>query len=415
MSFERRATASPVVTGPGIPYHKFMGVQWAGAGFSVAFVFVRLISRCRGPRRIFWDDVCAVVAAVLVLITACLWQWAARDMYYILDLQAGLVPYDAALPSRLSRELKISFVTEVFFYATLFLVKISLILFFKRLGSNVSGQAYIRWSALALSAICFGASIGAMGLKAQCMLNSDVEYLETYCASRGFYTITTKTITASCVLDVASDLAITIIPFTLLWGVRTHLPKRLAFIGLFSLTLLTVAAAIARVIETNVTKKEDGAQDPTYVSMWGTIQAAVAVIVSCLSAFPQLFAASARKKKPQWSPSETWNQRLRSRMQKQHARSTDPLHNISAVTIHERDHKSVMQATYYDSQRPMLRPEAGRTAAQCSAATNSSPTPQHQIMRQVEYTSEVADNPAAEPQQPMQSQRVLGFRSQVPL
>lgn len=69
--------------------------------------------------------------------------------------------------------------------------------------------------------------------------------------------------------------AVTIIPFTLLWGVRIPLRRKLAFTGLFSLTLVTIAAAIARAIETDVTKKANGAQDPSYVWMWGTIQASV--------------------------------------------------------------------------------------------------------------------------------------------
>lgn len=71
------------------------------------------------------------------------------------------------------------------------------------------------------------------------------------------------------------NTAVTIIPFTLLWNVRIDMRKKLAFLGLFSLTLITIAAAMARAIETNVTKKENGSHDPSYVWMWGTIQASL--------------------------------------------------------------------------------------------------------------------------------------------
>ena len=70
-------------------------------------------------------------------------------------------------------------------------------------------------------------------------------------------------------------LTVMIIPFTLLWDVRIHLPKKLAFTGLFSLTVITIAAAIARAIQTKVTEKANGSQDPSHVWMWGTIQASV--------------------------------------------------------------------------------------------------------------------------------------------
>lgn len=49
----------------------------------------------------------------------------------------------------------------------------------------------------------------------------------------------------------------------------------MAFTGLFSLTLITIAAAMARAIETETTKKENGVHDTSYVWMWGTIQASL--------------------------------------------------------------------------------------------------------------------------------------------
>lgn len=109
---------------------------------------------------------------MLVLITASLWQWAARDMYYVLELQAGLVPLQSDFPARLQRELKASLMSNLFFYAALFFVKISLILFFKRLGHNVRGQKYLWWPAFILSAICFVVSVGDMGFN--CLANSDI-------------------------------------------------------------------------------------------------------------------------------------------------------------------------------------------------------------------------------------------------
>lgn len=212
-------------------------------------------------------------------------------------------------------------------------------------------------------------------------------------------------------------IAVMIIPFTLLWDVRIHLPKKLAFTGLFSLTVITIAAAIARAIQTKVTEKANGSQDPSHVWMWGTIQASVgkyqdvtpkhaqslisqkkAVIVSCLSAFPQLFAASTRRVKPQWTPTETYYQRLRSRIARRHARSTDPVYDVSAITFHDRGQKTLVQASSFESQQPVLGPEKGRTAAQCSTTTARGQSPVHpdQILRQVEYGIDVSGQPFAQ-------------------
>lgn len=126
-------------------------------------------------------------------------------MYYVLDLQAGLVAPDANFSARLMRELEVSLISEIFFYAALFSVKLSLILFFKRLGSNVRGQVYLRWPAFILSAVCFFSSVGDMGF--HCLINSDIIYLSTYCVSQEFSTKMTNAVTANCVLDIVSDIA----------------------------------------------------------------------------------------------------------------------------------------------------------------------------------------------------------------
>ena len=80
---------------------------------------------------------------------------------------------------------------------------------------------------------------------------------------------------ARVLAHIDSKSAVTIIPFTLLWNTRIHTPKKLAIAGLFSLTVVTIALAIARAIVINVTKKANGLQDPSYVWMWGTIQASI--------------------------------------------------------------------------------------------------------------------------------------------
>lgn len=126
-------------------------------------------------------------------------------MYYVLGVNAGLVPLQADFPTRLMRDLKASFMSNLFFYAALFSVKLALIVFFKRLGNNVRGQKYLWWPAFILSAVCFVVSVGDIGYS--CLVNSDIEYLSTYCVSPEHSAKMTNTVTANCVLDIVSDIA----------------------------------------------------------------------------------------------------------------------------------------------------------------------------------------------------------------
>lgn len=65
------------------------------------------------------------------------------------------------------------------------------------------------------------------------------------------------------------------IPLTLLWNVRIHIRKKIAFSGIFSLTLITIAVAIARTADLHATAKPSGQQDSTYLWMWSATQSSL--------------------------------------------------------------------------------------------------------------------------------------------
>lgn len=142
---------------------------------------------------------------MLVLATACLWQWAAKDIYYFLELDAGLVALEADFPTRLFRGLKASLVVELFFYTSLFLVKLSFLFFFRRLGSHVRGQQYVWWPGFSLSVVTYLVSVG--DVEYHCLVNATVAYLQSYCSSQKAINFTTNTLIINCVLDVLSDFA----------------------------------------------------------------------------------------------------------------------------------------------------------------------------------------------------------------
>lgn len=178
---------------------------WAFTGLTWLFIVFRLVSRWRGPKRLYWDDACAVLAAVLVLITACLWQWALKDIYYFINLNAGLVALQADYPTRLLQGLKISLIVELFFYTSLFLAKMSFLVFFRRLGNNVRGQTYVWWPAFTLSVISYVISVG--DVEYHCLVGETAVYIQTYCSSQKTIHYQTATLIANCVLDVLSDFA----------------------------------------------------------------------------------------------------------------------------------------------------------------------------------------------------------------
>jgi hypothetical protein len=176
---------------------------WAEAGLSFIFLLLRLVSRFRaGSRQLYLDDGLAVFAWILVLVTAALWQWMVDDMYYILNISAGLAAPDANFFPRLIMFARIQLVVQLFFYTTLFAVKLSFLFFFRRLGQRVRGQQYIWWPVLFFSVVSYVVSIG--DIQYICELGP-AETLTTYCNTDSATILSVATLKANCALDVFSD------------------------------------------------------------------------------------------------------------------------------------------------------------------------------------------------------------------
>lgn len=83
-----------------------------------------------------------------------------------------------------------------------------------------------------------------------------------------------------------------LIPFILLWGVQIPKKRKFVFIGLISLTTVTMVISIARAADGFATHWNTQQDDASYICLWTAVEPCAAMIVACLTAFPQLFAPS---------------------------------------------------------------------------------------------------------------------------
>ncbi|KAK4206939.1 hypothetical protein QBC37DRAFT_444784 [Rhypophila decipiens] len=316
--------------GPGVPLNHFLAAVWVSAAVVLLFLTVRLYARLfRGARRLYWDDGLAILAAILVIITTALWQWVAHSMYLTLNVSVGAAVPPADFFSQLELWLRVSYVVQTFFYTTLTAVKLSLLFFFRRLGGHMDRLRYVWWPVLGLTLATWVTGLGTSQFK--CLLGSS-EYIITYCDKPWAIEFTTVTLKVNCALDVLTDVLILLIPIILVWGVQLHLRRKLAFTGLFSLTAITIIVSIVRAVGINASKWENGQNDPSYIWLWSAIEACIAIVVACLSSFPQLFMASS--KKPVYTPSESFIARLRSKQSNPKMARHDPL-NINLHSTRE--------------------------------------------------------------------------------
>ncbi|KAK4175391.1 hypothetical protein QBC36DRAFT_24832 [Triangularia setosa] len=277
-----------------IPVKNFLAGSWTTASIALIFLGVRLYTRIRASRRLFWDDAILIFGALLVVLSAALWQWAAPTLWFILDVGAGV-----AFPGDLEKFLqdvestmRVFFVEQLFFYSTLACVKLSLLFFFRRVGWHMTKLRIAWWSVLAFVVATWVASVG--DAQWGCLVAKGFDIM-AQCTEPPAIAYANLTLRVNCALDVLSDAAVLSIPIILIWDAKLRTAKKLAFIGLFSLTLLTMLVAILRVVGINSAKWANGQVDPSYLWLWSCIETFIAMIVACLTAFPQLFVSSNKK------------------------------------------------------------------------------------------------------------------------
>ncbi len=106
----------------------------------------------------------------MTLVTNILWQINVPALYEYFAVIAGKKPLDVGLIKRGAALLRTGVVLNILFYSTLWLVKLSVLMFFRRLGSKVKGQKIWWWCILVFTVLAWVACIADIQYK--CYLNS---------------------------------------------------------------------------------------------------------------------------------------------------------------------------------------------------------------------------------------------------
>lgn len=102
--------------------------------------------------------------------TSILWQINVPALYNHLAVLAGKKPFDQGFVNRDTALLRTSVAFGILFYSTLWLVKLSFLMFFRRLGSKVIGLSIWWWCILVVTVLTWVACVADIQYK--CSLSS---------------------------------------------------------------------------------------------------------------------------------------------------------------------------------------------------------------------------------------------------
>ena len=276
--------------------------MWSGTVISLFFVAFRVFVRIKSFRRIYADDVIVIIAWLMFLASAVIWQSQQKAMYEQFILSAGTV---IPTPEQLAAErkfLRSQVATVGIYYTSLWMVKLSFLVFFRRLGQNVRGQRIWWWCVTGFTVATWVTCIGSMGFK--CLLRSldyifgRVTYSHTettilkYCSqmrkpictkfsmgnsriwmcSRRDHRCSKWVFLHYCSTSQLKLRAVITIPVLMLWNVRISWRKKLALMSIFSLTIIVIVFSIVRVVVVSV---RGSTADITWLYLWSNIEVVV--------------------------------------------------------------------------------------------------------------------------------------------
>ncbi len=141
----------------------YQGIAWGGVALAWIFLLSRIAVRIKAFRRIYADDAMVLIACLFLMTNTLIWQFSKGALYEVIAVESGqLYPPPSDLPDRAQSYLRRSVAVIAFFYSGLWAIKLSFMLFFRRLGRNVRNQKIMWWTILAIVVATWLACLGTI-------------------------------------------------------------------------------------------------------------------------------------------------------------------------------------------------------------------------------------------------------------
>ncbi|EPS42149.1 hypothetical protein H072_3984 [Dactylellina haptotyla CBS 200.50] len=243
----------------------------------------RLVSRWRLQHRLIDEDYIVLLAYLLLLAEGIMDTITQPTTILIRSLREGRFPSDRLGDpilwiQHLTDYARIQFATKMLFYACLWTVKLSFLMFMRKMLFALPGYSKYWWFVTGLWALtfvgcilsCFTACPTA-GAFSTAVLCNDTR--DTRANANGLL--------YGALADVVTDLAIMLLPYPLIRKLR-HITfkQKIGVYGIFSLCVVTIAACVIRAA--NILDGYGKWFDPIWVRLWNDVECLTAVAVGTI-------------------------------------------------------------------------------------------------------------------------------------
>lgn len=181
------------------------GIMWGVGVVAMIPVMLRFYARIKRFKRLYWDDFFVFIAVIFDIIIVIIWQTSVvYDLYEVMNTLKGFQSPGPDFAAHGRRYFILSIVVLTFFISTLWAIKFSFLIFFRRLGKNVRRQRLLWWPIFGFTAISY---LVALVLNSyQCLGKSLINIFQK-CGTKRALTLNGINVITCSVLDILTDLA----------------------------------------------------------------------------------------------------------------------------------------------------------------------------------------------------------------
>ncbi|KAL8906929.1 MAG: hypothetical protein Q9171_006062 [Xanthocarpia ochracea] len=280
-------------------------IIWLVVAIAILFTFFRFTIRSYVLKKLLWDDIAVALATLINLSLAVMYRYIIPIMFELDKVANGEEPVTQAFLTRAVIFLKLQFAIIVLFWTTVWVVKISFLIFYRQLFTGLPEHMLGWWLTSGFTAmaylLCWAFQLGSCVpishyfILGACETPRDIRYSNAclYVAAAGDIASDLMSESFFKSLKALIDTHVVIgLGLRLLWSLKISAREKVALGAIFSVGLIKITFAVIRVVKIGASATH---VNPIWLALWTMIEASVAIVVASLPSFRVLFAHGRRQ------------------------------------------------------------------------------------------------------------------------
>ncbi|KAM7197542.1 hypothetical protein V8F33_005508 [Rhypophila sp. PSN 637] len=263
--------------GQGITPEGFLAVIWTLAALATVLLGGRILVRHVLHGSYHADDAFAILAWALMIATIALATAVNPLSYRLTSVLVGdspMPPMDVWMDMNLELR-RYNVAGQSLFWASIFAVKFSFMFLYRLVVQSVQQYRRVWYIAMLFIVISFGVCL--IGVYGQCIEAGNLFDLQA-CSTPRVADYSAKMIWVVFAFNVASDLIVVLILVPIIWNLQMQTKQKLAFLGVCSLAIITIAFEVVRTVKLSQLNFN-------LTNLYSYLELLVAVIISTLPTF----------------------------------------------------------------------------------------------------------------------------------